>query len=190
MFSDFVSFLCLEIEIIEHNEHNPEPHHSRDLIFCTLDHFGELTASLRFLMHTLLWLCVLCSCFWSANLPVHKTTMVFFASSMPSIHRVHLTMVRGLCQNASMCVMWCSLHFVSAASFFLAHLVRVTVFTALLGKYFWWSIMIYFYKHGHPPRAIHGSPSPSLVHEPIPVATTPLYPSSSCRVDVTKTMFQ
>ena len=27
LFSDFVPFLCLEIEIIEHNEHNPEPHH-------------------------------------------------------------------------------------------------------------------------------------------------------------------
>lgn len=94
MFSDFVSFLCFKIEIIDHNEHNPEPYHSHDLIVCTRHHAGLITAPVPFLMHTLLYMCVLCSCFWSAHLPLFpKTPMFFCASRMPSIHWTHLTVV-------------------------------------------------------------------------------------------------
>ena len=56
LFSHFVPFLW-EPEITEHIAHKPEPHHSRDLILCTRDHIGELTAPARFLIHILLSQC-------------------------------------------------------------------------------------------------------------------------------------
>ena len=63
LYSHFVPFLRQESEITEHIEHKPEPHHSRDLMLCTRDHVGELTAHARFLIHILLSQCVMSSCF-------------------------------------------------------------------------------------------------------------------------------
>ena len=107
LYSVFFRFLSREPEITKHTEHKPEPHHSRDLIFCTRDHVGELTALARFLIHTLLSQCVMCSFFWSSRLPFFPKTPMFFVRFVRLGGQAYIGFIYpGPCQNASMIVLW------------------------------------------------------------------------------------